>query len=94
MAAVADAVGEGYVGARVDGEAVVLVGDVGAGDGDGGGGANVEGVGVGGGCGGVACCAGGVIDSDVGEGERRGAVNGDYLDGGVLEVETRDGGVN
>lgn len=76
------------VRARVDGEAVVLVLDVGADDADAVRGADVEGVGV------VAARVGvavRVVDGDVLEGQVRGAVDGEALDRRVLHVEARDG---
>lgn len=90
VAARAGAAREMDVGARVDGEAVVLVLDVGVGDGDAGGGADVEGVGV---VAAVGDVAGGVVDGDVVEGEVGGAVDAEALDGGVLDVQVGDGGL-
>lgn len=90
MAARAVAAREGDVCAGVDGQAVVLVVDGGAGDGDAGGGADVEGVGV------VAKgvgVAGGVVDGDLVELQVGCRVDGEALDGGVLDVEVLDDGV-
>lgn len=74
--------------ARVDGQAVVLVLDVGAADVDAVGLVHVEGVGV------VAAVgvAVRVVDVDVLE-ERVGGLHGDGLHGGVLDVEAGDGRV-
>lgn len=79
--------GETYL-ARVDGQAVILVLNVGVADGDVGGLADIEGIGV------VATLAvtGGVVDGDVVENKVVG-LDTEGLDGGVLDVQTGDGRV-
>jgi hypothetical protein len=81
VAAGAVAAGEGDVGAAVDGEAVVLVVDGGAGDGDLRRVADVEGVGV------VAALGVAVlvVDGDVVDLEGLGVVDAEDLDGAVLD---------
>lgn len=78
------------VGTAVDGEAVILVVDGGAGDGDSVRGTDVESIGV------VTALgvASRVVDGDVGDGEAAGAVDGEALHRGVEDRETRDGGVS
>lgn len=85
----AGAANEVDVGARVDGEAVVLVLDVGVGDGDAVGAADVESVSV---VASVGHITGGVVDGDVVEGEASGTVDRETLNGGVLDVQVVDGG--
>lgn len=81
MATGAVAAGEGDVSAAVDGEAVVLVVDGSAGDGDVLRVTDVESVGV------VAALgvAVFVVDSNIVNGEGVGVVDGEDLDGGVLD---------
>lgn len=69
--------------ARVDGQAVILVLDVGVGDPDAGGRTNVKGVGV------VASLgiSGGVVDGDVIKVGLRGSVDGECLNRRVLDAE-------
>lgn len=78
------------VGARVDGNAVVLVVDLGAVDVDVVGGTNVEAIGV------VASLGvtGRVVDGHRVDGEAVTAVDGDHLDGGVHDVDVVDVRVN
>ena len=75
-------------GTRVDGQAVVLVLDVGVADGDVGALTNIEGIGV------VASLSvtQAVVDGDVVEDQVVG-LNTETLDGGVLDVESGDGRV-
>lgn len=86
VATAAGAAGEGDVGARVDGEAVVLVLDDGARDVDASGGSDVEGVGV------VATgrVTGRVVQVDIVDTQGGGAVDAESLDGGVLHAKTLD----
>lgn len=81
MATGAVATGEGDVSAAVDGEAVVLVVDGGAGDGDVLRVTDIESVGV------VAALGVAVlvVDGDVVDSEGVGVVDGEDLDGGVLD---------
>ena len=85
----AGAANEVDVGARVDGEAVVLVLDVGVGDGDAAGAADVESVSV---VASVGHVTGGVVDGDVVEGEASGTVDRETLNRGVLDVQVVDRG--
>ena len=89
MAALAGAAGEVDVSAGVDGEAVILVLDVGVGNVDASGAADVESVGV---VAAVCYIAGSVVDGDLVKGEVLGSVDGETLDRGVLDVESGDGG--
>jgi hypothetical protein len=81
--------GEVDVGTGVNSKAVVLVLDVGVGDVDTSGAANVESVGV---VATVGLVTGGVVNRDVVKGDLLGSVNGESLDGGVLDVQVGDGG--
>lgn len=81
MATRAVAAGESDISATVDGEAVVLVVDGGAGDGDVLRVTNIESVGVVASLG-VAVL---VVDGDVVDGEGVSVVDGEDLDGGVLD---------
>jgi hypothetical protein len=90
VAAGACTAGKGNVGAGVDGEAIILVLDVGVGDGDAGRAADVKGVGV---VAAVSDVAGGVVDGDVVKCEVGGGVDGEALNGGVLDVEVVDVGL-
>lgn len=89
MTTAAVSAGEGDVGARVDGKAIILVLDDSTRDVDSGGGANVEGVGV------VATqgVAEGVVHVDVVHSEVGDAVDAESLDGGVENVQVLDVGV-
>lgn len=81
--------GEGDVGAGVDGKAVVLVLDVGAGDVDTSGRANIESISV------VATLGvtEGVVKGDISQLDVVAGVDAEGLDGGVLDVEALDLGV-
>lgn len=89
MTTAAVSAGEGDVGARVDGKAIILVLDDSTRDVDSGRGANVEGVGV------VATegITEGVIHVDVVDSKVGDAVDAESLDGGVENVQVLDVGV-
>jgi hypothetical protein len=77
------------VSTGVDSQAVVLVLDVGVGDVDTSGATNIKGVGV---VATVGYVTSSVVDGDLVKGKVLGAVNGETLDRGVLDVESGDGG--
>ena len=78
------------VGARVNGQAVILVLDVGVGDGDASGAADVESVSV---VATVGDITSSVVDGDVVQNQVGGTVDGETLDRGVLDVQVGDGGL-
>jgi hypothetical protein len=77
------------VSTGVDSQAVVLVLDVGVGDVDTSGAADVEGVSV---VATVGHVTSSVVDGDLVKSEVLGAVDGETLDRGVLDIESGDGG--
>lgn len=89
MATAAGAAGEGDVGARVDGKAVVLVLDDGTGDVDTGRRTDIKGIGI------VATTgvAGRVVQVDIVDAKVGGAVDAESLDGSVLDTQSLDPGV-
>ena len=86
----ASTTGEGNVGARVDGKAVVLVLDVGTADVHTGGRSDIKGIGV---VTKLTGVTGGVVHGHTNDLEVAGAVDAHELDWGVFDIEALDGGV-
>ena len=80
--------GEVNIGSGVDGQAVILVLDVGVGDGDTGGAADVESVSV---VATVGDVTGGVVNGDLVKGEISSTIDGETLYRRVLDVQVGDG---
>jgi len=82
--------GDSDVGTRVDGDTVILVVDVGTRNGDAAGGANVESIGV---VALVLTVTGRVVNSDTSQGKLLGVVDGEDLNGRILDLDVLDLGV-